>query len=72
MLHRSRSRRVPYLRRIRRQHRLSLRELSARCGINHIKLHYFEHGLRLRADELRRVAEALDCSPADLEGRNDD
>jgi transcriptional regulator with XRE-family HTH domain len=52
----------------RRAKGLTLRQLAQRAGINYIKIHYFEHGLKPRSDELRRLAEALGCSSADLRG----
>jgi transcriptional regulator with XRE-family HTH domain len=50
---------------------LTLRQLAARTGISYLKLHHFEHGLRPRADEVRRIAEALGCTVAQMEARHD-
>lgn len=51
----------------RRYHRrLTLRQLAQLSGICCTKLHYIEHGLVPRPDEVERLAEALDCTPADL------
>ena len=72
MLRRARSHTAVFLRHYRHLRRISLKELSERCGISHTKLHYYEHGLRLRHDELDRVAQALECSAVELEGRSDD
>ena len=60
------------LRRFRKRKNLTLRRLARLTGINYQKIHHFEHGLQPREDELRRLAAALDCSPAELEEvRND-
>ena len=52
----------------RRAGRLTLRRLGQLSGICFTKLHYFEHGLRPRPDELRRLADALGCTPDQLGG----
>ncbi|PYQ73505.1 MAG: hypothetical protein DMG04_13535 [Acidobacteria bacterium] len=56
----------------RRELGLTLRELAQRARISYLKLHYFEHGLRPRRDELRRLARALQCHPSDLIGGCDE
>lgn len=50
----------------RRELGLTLRDLARRTRISYLKLHYFEHGLRPREDEARRIAKALQCSVNDL------
>jgi transcriptional regulator with XRE-family HTH domain len=56
------------LARRRRAKGLTLRELARLSGINYIKVHYFEHGLEPRRDEVRRLADALGCTAAELLG----
>jgi transcriptional regulator with XRE-family HTH domain len=55
----------------RRELGLTLKQLGVLTGISYLKLHYFEHGLRPRPDELQRIAGALGCAPDQLEVRHE-
>jgi hypothetical protein len=48
---------------------LTLRQLAAKSKVHLTRLHYAEHGLVLREDELLRVAAVLHCSPEALSPR---
>jgi len=45
---------------------LSLRRLAERAKVHYTRIHYAEHGLDLREDELLRLAAVLRVSPDSL------
>ena len=47
--------------------RLSLRRLADKSKVHFTRLHYAEHGLELREDELLRVAAVLRVTPECLQ-----
>ena len=51
------------LRRARDAAGLSLRRLADRANVHYIRIHYIEHGLQPREDELLRLAAVLRVSP---------
>jgi transcriptional regulator with XRE-family HTH domain len=54
------------LRLARRARGLTLRGLADLAKVHLTRLHYLEHGLQPRHDELLRLAGVLRCSPSDL------
>jgi transcriptional regulator with XRE-family HTH domain len=50
---------------------LTQRQLGRLAGVSHIKIHYYEHGLRPSTLHLIRIADALHCQPEDLEARDE-
>jgi transcriptional regulator with XRE-family HTH domain len=57
------------LRRARTAAGLSLRRLADRAKVHYIRIHYIEHGLEPREDELLRLAAVLRCAPESLQAR---
>jgi transcriptional regulator with XRE-family HTH domain len=58
---------VPGLRYWRGQRALRQAELAARAGVGINLVYRGENGYPLRVDSVRKLAEALDISPADLQ-----
>jgi transcriptional regulator with XRE-family HTH domain len=59
------------LRRARDAAGLSLRRLADRAKIHYTRIHYAEHGLDLREDELLRLAAVLRVSPDALQAQQE-
>jgi transcriptional regulator with XRE-family HTH domain len=50
---------------------LSLRRLAGRANVHYTRIHYIEHGLEPRGDELLRLAVVLGCAPESLRSEHE-